>query len=132
MGRWLDRVRAEKASVGCVSAPPGVSGDAKGASVGCVSALPGPLEKKHDALDIPWEAWEQRGLAIMASDLPPVPFTLRQGRYVNDIRRLFEDLHRDLRRGPEGPSAVSGELQADIEALEQLVAARKADQGKKE
>lgn len=51
----------------------------------------------------------------------PKRFTLRQGCVVLDRAKFLARLQADVRRGPSGPRARFGALQADVEALRALM-----------
>lgn len=56
-------------------------------------------------------------LALQPCDLPEVPFELMQAQIVVGKEKFLESLQRDIKRGPKGPRARFGALQADVKAL---------------
>lgn len=61
--------------------------------------------------------------AILAAPLPPAPFALDGlHKTVTDAGRFLAALRRDVAMGPDGPRARTGALQADLEALAEVVA----------
>ena len=62
-------------------------------------------------------------LLLAADDLPPVPFRLNAWTEVRDAGRFLRRLQADIRRGPNGPRAFYGALQADLLALQRFALA---------
>ena len=59
-------------------------------------------------------------LLLMADDLPRVPFRLNAWTEVRDAGRMLRWLRADILRGPSGPRAFYGALQADLLALQRF------------
>lgn len=59
-------------------------------------------------------------LLLTPDDLPPVPFRLNGWTQVTDAEKLLRSLRADILRGPTGPRAFYGALQADLLALQRF------------
>ena len=59
-------------------------------------------------------------LLLAPDDLPPAPFRLNPWTQVVDAEKLLRSLRTDIRRGPSGPRAFYGALQADLQALQRF------------
>jgi hypothetical protein len=77
---------------------------------------------------VPWPAAADFCLSLTVDDLPPVPFRLNAWTEVSDAAKMLRWLQADIRRGPSGPRAFYGALQADLLAL-QWFALRASDCG---
>lgn len=60
-------------------------------------------------------------LLLAPDDLPPVPFKLNPWTQVTNAANFLRSLRADILRGPSGPRAFYGALQADLLALQRLV-----------
>ncbi len=56
-------------------------------------------------------------LLLTADDLPAVPFHLNPWTEVRDAGKMLRSLRADILRGPSGPRARYGALQADLRRL---------------
>lgn len=62
-------------------------------------------------------------LLLAPDDLPPAPFRLNGWTEVRDAEKLLRSLRADILRGPGGPRARYGALQADLEELQRFALA---------
>jgi hypothetical protein len=82
-----------------------------------------PLPSERPAITwIPRDV-ERWLLGLEPNDLPLEPFLFHAGVWVTDRRLFLQDLQAQVRLGLDGPRAVCGSLQYDVERLVQLVAA---------
>ncbi len=78
---------------------------------------------------IPWPAAPTGFCLLLAPDeLPPVPFRLNAWTTIQDTERFLRSLRADIERGPRGPRAFYGALQAELIELQQF-ALRWAEKG---
>lgn len=60
-------------------------------------------------------------LLLTVDDLPPVPFKLNGWSTITDVAKFLRRLQADTLRGPSGPRAFYGALQADLLELRRFV-----------
>ena len=77
------------------------------------SAAPVPAEWLAAAADFV--------LLLAPDDLPPVPFRLNAWTEIRDAGKFLRWLRADILRGPTGPRARLGTLQADLLELQRFV-----------
>jgi hypothetical protein len=87
-------------------------GDAEGRPERIGNAAPVPIDWPAAAADF--------CLRLAPGDLPPVPFRLNACTTVSDARRFLRSLQADIERGPSGPRAFYGALQAELIELQQF------------
>ena len=113
----LERLRTHKAELLQRLQPPDAHGDA-GQDVAAVAA---PRPRSAVPVAVEWPAAAADFVLLLApDDLPPVPFRLNPWREVRDAERLLRSLRADILRGPSGPRAFYGALQADLLALQRF------------
>ena len=84
------------------------------------AAPPRPRSAVPVAVEWPGEAADFC-LLLTADDLPDVSFRLNGWTQVTDAAKMLRWLRADIRRGPSGPRARYGALQADLLALQRFV-----------
>lgn len=104
----LQRLRDAKAELLMILAAPATTTDSRSRS-----AVP---------VAVPWAGGAADFVLLMApDDLPPVPFSLNAWTTITDAATFLRRLQADTIRGPSGPRAFYGALQADLLELRRFV-----------
>jgi hypothetical protein len=84
-------------------------------------ATAAPRTRPAVPVAVEWPAAAADFCLLLAPDaLPPVPFRLNAWTEVRDGGKFLRWLQADARRGPSGPRAFYGALQADLQALQRF------------
>jgi hypothetical protein len=66
-------------------------------------------------------SWDEHTSALIewfdSADLPAAPFRLRSGVEVAQPQKFYTSLRNDIEQGVQGPRALTGALQEDLEGL---------------
>ena len=130
-GDLLTRLRTCKAELLTMLQPqdlPGGDplGDAGGADgpqplAAAPQATTGPRTRAAAPVAVEWPAaGADFALLLAPDDLPRPPFKPNAWTEVRDAGRFLAWLQADIRRGPAGPRAFYGALQADLQALQRF------------
>lgn len=96
-------------------------------------ATAGPRMRPAVPVAVEWPAAAADfALLLAVDDLPPVPFRLNAWTVVQDAAKFLRWLQADARRGPIGPRAFYGALQADVQALQRFALQAADDQQRSE
>jgi len=102
---------------------PAVPQDPHGDAGQDLAAVAAPRPRPQSAVPVPVE-WPAAAanfcLLLTADDLPAVPFRLDAWTEVRDADKMLRSLRADVLRGPGGPRAFYGALQADLLALQRF------------
>ena len=88
---------------------------------GASPATAAPRPRAAAPLAVEWPAAAADFVLLLApDDLPEVPFRLNPWTEVRDAGKMLRSLRADIRRGPSGPRAFYGALQADLLVLQRV------------
>jgi len=110
----LARLKAQKADL--LAMLRADNADAHHGDAGQDLAVPRPRSAIPVAVEWPTAAADFV-LLLTADDLPKTPFQLNDWTEVRDAGKMLRSLRGDILRGPSGPRAFYGALQADLLAL---------------
>ena len=86
-----------------------------------LAAVAAPRPRPAVPVAVVWPAAAADFCLLLApDDLPPVPFRPNAWTEVRDAGKFLRWLQADIRRGPSGPRAFYGALQADLQALQRF------------
>jgi hypothetical protein len=92
--------------------------------IGKVSWLAAPRPRSAVQVAVEWPGAAADFVLLLApDDLPPVPFKLNPWTEVRDAVKFLRSLRADIKRGPGGPRAFYGAVQADLLELQRFALA---------